>query len=341
MKIKIKPKKINKKNFNKFGQIIDTSKKKYFRINNGYAKRYDNLGKIDTSTKGVQALIICPTRELSEQVAQEIRKLARLISNVKVLNLSGGTPMFPQVASLEHGAHCIVGTPGRIQDHLSRRTLNLNRVNTLVLDEADRMLDMGFARELHKIIAMLPRHGRQNLFFSATFSKHIQILMKEILFQPQIIQLSENNYSLENIEQSAYYIEKKFRKTWISEFINTKKFQQVLIFTQTKREANSLAEFLNEQNLQARAFHSNKSQEMRTKTLDLFKNKKLKVLVATDVAARGIDVLSLPCVINFELPKIKDNYIHRIGRTGRAGKRGTAVSLYCNKDKQMAFRKSD
>jgi ATP-dependent RNA helicase RhlE len=294
----------------------------------------ERIAQLKQRWRKTTVLVLSPTRELANQTAENIKKYSKYLP-VRCTAVYGGVKMETQARIVKKGVQIVVATPGRLIDHIRNQSIDLSSVDTFVLDEADRMLDMGFARELHKIIAMLPRHGRQNLFFSATFSKHIQILMKEILFQPKIIQLSENNYSLENIEQSAYYIEKKFRKAWISEFINTKKFQQVLIFTQTKKEANNLAEFLNEQNIQSREFHSNKSQEMRTKTLDLFKNKKLRVLVATDVAARGIDVLSLPCVINFELPKLKDNYIHRIGRTGRAGKKGTAVSLYCNKDKQI------
>jgi ATP-dependent RNA helicase DbpA len=289
------------------------------------------LSKIDTSKRGIQALVICPTRELSEQVAKEIRKLARLIPNVKVLNLSGGTPMFPQIVSLEHGAHCIVGTPGRIQDHLSRKTLRLNRVNALVLDEADRMLDMGFSEVLNYIVGFLP-DNRQTLLFSATYPDNIKSLSSKLQKDPIYIKAQENNQN-NDIEQLFFKTKEEDKHLLLNSLLNYYRPASTIIFCNTKLKCQSLVKDLQNKGFYAQAIHGDLEQRERDLALLLFANKSNSILVATDVAARGIDIKDLDAVINFELSRDPQVHIHRIGRTGRAGNKGLAISLYSEKEK--------
>ena len=289
------------------------------------------LSKIDTSKRSIQALVICPTRELSEQVAKEIRKLARLIPNVKVLNLSGGTPMFPQIVSLEHGAHCIVGTPGRIQDHLSRKTLRLNKVNTLVLDEADRMLDMGFSEELNYIVNYVPSN-RQTLFFSATYPENIKSLSCNFQKDPLYIKAQEDN-NHHDIEQLFFRTRKEDKYSLLTSLLNYHKPSSTIIFCNTKVTCQSIVKYLQDKGFNAQAIHGDLEQKDRNLALLLFANKSTSILVATDVAARGIDIKDVNAVINFELSRDPQVHIHRIGRTGRAGRKGLAISLSCEKEK--------
>ncbi|MFP5462973.1 MAG: DEAD/DEAH box helicase, partial [Gammaproteobacteria bacterium] len=285
------------------------------------------LAKLDPRSFAVQALVLCPTRELAEQVAQEIRRLARAEDNVKVLTLCGGTTLRPQAASLAHGAHVVVGTPGRILDHLSRETLALDGLNTLVLDEADRMLDMGFMPDIQRIINLLPKK-RQNLMFSATFSGDIRKLAESFLKDPVSVEVARRNATAENVEQKVYKVDSTdAKRAAVAKLVRDNGLSQVIVFSNTKIGAGRLARQLVQDGLNAAAIHGDKSQQERLATLEAFKRGEIVVLVATDVAARGLDIAELPAVINYDLPYSPEDYVHRIGRTGRAGASGIALSL--------------
>ena len=292
------------------------------------------LNPINPRFFGCQALVICPTRELADQVAKEIRRLARAEDNIKVLTLCGGVSFGPQIGSLEHGAHIIVGTPGRIQQHLRKGSLVLDGLNTLVLDEADRMLDMGFIRDIKKVLAVLPPK-RQNLLFSATFSEEIKALADGLLNKPAMIEVARRNSTVEVIKQKIHPVDRDKKHPMLSYLIKSNNWTQVLVFTRTKHGANKLVEQLGADGIGALAIHGNKSQSARTRALSEFKDGTLQVLVATDIAARGIDIDQLPHVVNYDLPNIPEDYVHRIGRTGRAGAKGEAVSLVCVDEHEM------
>ncbi|CCO49626.1 ATP-independent RNA helicase dbpA [Vibrio nigripulchritudo SOn1] len=279
----------------------------------------------------VQSLVLCPTRELADQVAKEIRKLARAIHNIKVLTLCGGMPMGPQIGSLEHGAHILVGTPGRILDHLDKGRISLEHLNTLVLDEADRMLDMGFQDALDAIIEQAPT-DRQTLLFSATFPDSIEAISKRILRKPQRITV-ESTHDTVSIRQHFYDVagfEERLEAT--RRLLMQDKPESTVIFCNTKRDVDEVADELRYHDFSVIALHGDMEQRQRDQALVQFANKSVSILVATDVAARGLDVDNLDAVINFHLARDPEVHVHRIGRTGRAGAKGCAHSFISEKE---------
>ncbi|MHB1053726.1 MAG: ATP-dependent RNA helicase DbpA [Thiobacillus sp.] len=274
---------------------------------------------------GVQALVMCPTRELADQVAQELRRLARSVENIKILTLVGGSTMRPQMASLEHGAHIVVGTPGRIMDHLQRGSLNLDGLNTLVLDEADRMLDMGFYDDIAFIARQCPVK-RQTLLFSATYPEGIGELSRHFMHQPQEVKLLERHEN-DKIRQRFYEVSKEERLQAVALLLNHFRPVSTLAFCNTRQQCRDLLEVLREQGFHALALHGELEQRERDQVLVQFANRSCSVLVATDVAARGLDIAQLEAVINVDVTPDPEVYIHRIGRTGRADQDGWALSL--------------
>lgn len=288
------------------------------------------LQNLDAKWFATQALILCPTRELAEQVATEIRKLASQIDNVKLLTLCGGTPFKPQAASLEYGAQIVVGTPGRIEDHINRGTLNLDHLDVLVLDEADRMLEMGFQDSLETIIEQTPT-GRQTLLFSATFPESIEYLSKHILQNPQQVKV-DTEHNENAITQHFYEVANDAeRQQTVKLVLMAHQTNSAVVFCNTKREVQALTDHLKAQGFSAVALHGDLEQRERDQTLIQFANQSATVLVATDVAARGLDIDSVEVVINYHLAHDPEVHIHRIGRTGRAGKSGFACSLISDK----------
>lgn len=284
------------------------------------------LQHLNTRSFSVQALVLCPTRELADQVGKEVRRLAQGIGNVKLLTLTGGKPIGPQRASLEHGAHVVVGTPGRVLDHLQRKTLDLTGLNTLVLDEADRMLDMGFEEAVTEIVAATPTK-RQTLLFSATYPDGIAAISRRVQRQPVTISV-ETEHEPGTIEQIFYQVQKHERNNTLAALFEHYRPSSALVFCHTKKQCSEVAAVLNERGISARAIHGDLDQRQRDRVLALFANGSCPVMVATDVAARGLDISALPLVINYELPHDPEIYIHRIGRTGRAGVSGMALSLF-------------
>ncbi|MAD41641.1 MAG: ATP-dependent RNA helicase RhlE [Arcobacter sp.] len=276
----------------------------------------------------VKALILTPTRELASQVAQNIESYSKYL-NLKTAVIFGGVGINPQKAILRKGVDIVIATPGRLLDLVGQKCIDLSRVEYFVLDEADRMLDMGFIHDMKRIIAIIPKH-RQTLLFSATFSDEIKKLSHSLLNNAKTVEVAKRNTSSTQVSQIVHYVNKDTKKHLLSHLINEGNWNQVLVFTRTKHGANKLAEYLNKQNITAAAIHGNKSQGARTKALSNFKSKDIRVLVATDIAARGIDIALLPHVVNFELPNVPEDYVHRIGRTGRAGNEGVAMSLVCS-----------
>jgi ATP-dependent RNA helicase RhlE len=275
----------------------------------------------------IRALILTPTRELAAQVEESVRvygKYSKLTSMV----MFGGVGMQPQIDKLRRGVDILVATPGRLLDHHGQRTLDLSHVEIFVLDEADRMLDMGFIHDIKKVLAVLPAK-KQSLLFSATFSDDIKALADKLLNKPVLIEVARRNQTADNISQKVHPVSRERKKELLAHLIRKGDWHQVLVFTRMKHGANRLTDFLNDQGISAMAIHGNKSQTARTKALADFKAGELQVLVATDIAARGIDIDQLPHVVNFELPNVPEDYVHRIGRTGRAGATGEAVSLVC------------
>jgi len=283
---------------------------------------------------GIQSLVLCPTRELADQVAQEIRRLARCIDNIKVITLCGGTPMAPQRASLEHGAHIVVGTPGRLQDHLSRGTLNLSGVKTLVLDEADRMVDMGFIEEIVGIVRACPRQ-RQTLMFSATYPDNIRKLAEQFMKQPHMVQV-EALHDAGQIEQWWYEIDPDQRLDVVARVLQSVRPGSALAFCNTKQRCKELVEALQFAGYSALALYGELEQRDRDQVLARFASKSATVLVATDVAARGLDIKELDLVINVDVAHDPEVHIHRIGRTGRGEKHGLALTLVSPSDARRA-----
>ena len=275
----------------------------------------------------VRALILTPTRELAAQVAESVNTYSAHLP-LKSTVIFGGVSINPQINTLRKGVDILVATPGRLLDHVGQRTVDLSQVEILVLDEADRMLDMGFIRDIRKVLALLPRQ-RQNLLFSATFSKEIKRLTQDLLHNPVMIEVARENTTAERIEQIVHPVDRKRKRELLSFLIGSQQWRQVLVFTRTKHGANRLSEQLATDGITAAAIHGNKSQGARTRALADFKSGAVRVLVATDIAARGLDINQLPHVVNFELPNIAEDYVHRIGRTGRAGNEGVAISLVC------------
>ena len=275
----------------------------------------------------VKALILTPTRELATQVGQSVEVYGKYLP-FKSAVIFGGVGINPQKAILKKGVDIITATPGRLLDLVFQDCLDLSKVEFLVLDEADRMLDMGFIHDIKKILSILPKH-RQNLLFSATFSPEIKKLADGLLKTPVLIEVSKANSTSHKVEQTVHHVDKERKKELLIHLLNKNSWRQVLVFTRTKHGANKLSEALIKDKITSAAIHGNKSQGARTKALDDFKAGSVRVLVATDIAARGIDIDQLPHVINFELPNVPEDYVHRIGRTGRAGNSGDAISLVC------------
>jgi ATP-dependent RNA helicase RhlE len=277
--------------------------------------------------KRPRALILTPTRELAAQVGESVRTYGRHLP-VKAAMIFGGVGIHPQIDKLRQGVDIVIATPGRLLDHLGQRTVDLSAIEILVLDEADRMLDMGFIRDIRKIMDRLPKQ-RQNLLFSATFSQEIRRLAADLLNAPQEIQAAAPNVPADRISQVVWPIDSKRKRELLSHRIGTENWRQVLVFTRTKHGADRLSKQLLTDGLEAAAIHGNKSQGARTRALSDFKAGRIRVLVATDVAARGPDIDRLPHVVNYDLPHVPEDYVHRIGRTARAGQEGHAVSLVC------------
>ncbi len=275
----------------------------------------------------VRALVLTPTRELAAQVGESVATYGAHLP-LRHGVIFGGVGFQPQVMQLKRGIDVLVATPGRLLDHAGQRTLDLSRVEILVLDEADRMLDMGFIHDIRKVLALLPSK-RQNLLFSATYSDAIRQLADRLLDSPVEIEVARRNTTAESIAQVVHPVDRERKRELLAHLIRAGDWRQVLVFTRTKHGANRLAEQLERDGLSAAAIHGNKSQGARTKALADFKQNRVKVLVATDIAARGLDIDQLPHVVNFELPHVAEDYVHRIGRTGRAGRDGEAVSLVC------------
>ncbi len=275
----------------------------------------------------VRALILTPTRELASQVHESVRTYGKYLP-YKSTVVFGGVGINPQIGDFRRGVDIVVATPGRLLDHIGRKTVDLSKVEFLILDEADRMLDMGFIHDIKKILALLPKK-RQNLLFSATFSDDIKRLADNLLNSPKLIEVARRNTASELVEQLVHPVDKAKKRALLSHLIKKGNWKQVLVFTRTKHGANKLSEQLTKEGISSAAIHGNKSQGARTKALANFKAGAVRVLVATDIAARGIDIDQLPHVVNFELPNISEDYVHRIGRTGRAGSEGEAISLVC------------
>ena len=275
----------------------------------------------------VRVLILTPTRELAAQVGQSVSDYGRHLP-FKTVVIFGGVSINPQISKLRQGVDIVVATPGRLLDHIGRKTVDLSGIEILILDEADRMLDMGFIRDMRKIFALVPKK-RQTLMFSATFSNEIRHLAADLLNRPEEIQVSPQNTAVKQVSQLVHPVDRRRKRELLSHRIGVEKWRQVLVFTRTKHGANRLAQQLNRDGLQTTAIHGNKSQGARTRALADFKAGRVRVLVATDVAARGLDIDRLPHVVNYELPSVPEDYLHRIGRTARAGQHGQAISLVC------------
>ncbi len=294
-----------------------------------------NANPLKKDRRTIRALILTPTRELAAQVGGSVETYGRYLP-LRSTVIFGGVKINPQIEKLRQGIDILVATPGRLLDHANQKTLDLSRVEILVLDEADRMLDMGFIHDIRKVLAMLPKNSaRQNLLFSATFSSEIKELANRLLNNPELIEVARRNATAEGIEQMVYPVDKKRKPELLSHLIGSHNWRQVLVFTRTKHGANRLAQQLEKDGLSATAIHGNKSQGARTRALAEFKDAKVRVLVATDIAARGLDIDQLPHVVNFELPNVPEDYVHRIGRTGRAGSEGEAISLVCVDEHKM------
>jgi ATP-independent RNA helicase DbpA len=283
------------------------------------------LAQLEVTSPTVQALVLCPTRELADQVGKELRRLARFTENIKVLTLCGGVPFGPQLGSLEHGAHIVVGTPGRLLDHLRRGSLHLAGLKTLVLDEADRMLDMGFQEEIGALIAAAPRK-RQTLLFSATYPAEIAAMSADIQHEPHEVSVDET-HDEGVIEQLLFEVYRDERTAAVARLLGHYRPESTLVFCNTRADCQELADALSGLGFSALAIHGDLEQRERDQVLLRFANRSASVLVATDVAARGLDIKDLPLVINYELPRDPEIHIHRIGRTGRAGGQGLALSL--------------
>lgn len=288
----------------------------------------------DKSIKGpssgrppIRALILVPTRELAAQVEESVSDYSKYLT-LSSMVMIGGINIKKQISRLRSRVDILVATPGRLLDHVQQKNIDLSHVQVLVLDEADRMLDMGFIRDIKKILKLLPEQ-RQNLLFSATFSNEIQLLAEDLLNKPVMIEVAQRNATADKVTHIVHPVDRERKRNLLAYLIKEKRWKQVLVFTRTKHGANKLAEYLVANNIPSLAIHGNKSQSARTRALAEFKTGSLQVLVATDIAARGIDINELPHVVNFDLPSVAEDYVHRIGRTGRAGAEGDAVSLVC------------
>jgi ATP-dependent RNA helicase RhlE len=290
-------------------------------------QRLMSSGKPVNGRRPVRALVLTPTRELAAQVYESVVVYGKHLP-LRSTVIYGGVSINPQKQKLIKGVDILVATPGRLLDHVGQRSVDLSKVDILVLDEADRMLDMGFIRDIRKVLALLPKH-KQTLLFSATFSNEIRKLSNDLLESPALIEVAQQNTTAELVTQVIHPVDKNRKRELLSYLIGSNNWKQVLVFTRTKHGANRLSQQLIKDGITAAAIHGNKSQGARTRALAEFKTGKVRVLVATDIAARGLDINQLPHVVNFELPNIAEDYVHRIGRTGRAGNEGEAMSLVC------------
>jgi len=291
------------------------------------------LQHTSSGKRRVRALVLVPTRELAAQVSESVRNYGCHLP-LRSMQIFGGVSIRPQITQLREGVDIVVATPGRLLDHAQQGTIDLSAIEILVLDEADRMLDMGFIRDIRRIIKLIPRE-RQNLLFSATFSKEIRALAANLLHNPAEVQVAPRNATVEKVSQLVHPVDKRRKRELLSHRIGKDNWRQVLVFTRTKHGANRLAQQLSDDGLHAVAIHGNKSQGARTKALKDFKAGKVRILVATDIAARGLDIDKLPHVVNYELPNVPEDYVHRIGRTARAGLDGHAVSLVCVDEQKL------
>ena len=281
----------------------------------------------------VRALVLCPTRELAVQVADNVKAYAQH-TPLRSTVVFGGMDMKPQTETLRRGVEIVIATPGRLLDHVEQKNISLAQVQMLVMDEADRMLDMGFLPDLQRIINLLPKK-RQNLMFSATFSPEIKKLANSFLDQPVLIEVARSNATAEKVTQVVYKVDEEQKRDVVEYLIRQRELKQVIVFSNTKIGASRLSRHLEQCGIKASAIHGDKTQQERMAALEAFKKGEIEVLVATDVAARGLDISDLPCVINFDLPYNAEDYVHRIGRTGRAGASGDAISVYAEKDERL------
>ena len=283
--------------------------------------------------KGPRALILAPTRELAAQVCDSFQTYGKRL-NLRSHAVFGGVGINPQIKALSQGIDVLIATPGRLLDLAGRRAVDFRNLQCLVLDEADRMLDMGFIHDIRKILKLLPAK-RQNLLFSATYSPEIKRLSEDILDRPEMIEVARRNTAAETVAQFAYQVPKNQKRTFLSQLAQDGNWEQALVFTRTKHGANRLATQLASDGIDSAAIHGNKSQAARERALSAFKNRSVRILVATDIAARGLDIKDLPFVVNYELPNVPEDYVHRIGRTGRAGKDGQAISLVSQEESKL------
>ncbi|MFM0596036.1 DEAD/DEAH box helicase [Paraburkholderia dilworthii] len=298
-------------------------------------QRLNTMPGVTTASgkRAVRALILTPTRELAAQVEESVRAYGKYLK-LKSTVMFGGVGINPQIGALRSGVDIVVATPGRLLDHMQQKTIDLSHLEILVLDEADRMLDMGFIHDIKRVLAKLPPK-RQNLLFSATFSDEIKTLADNLLDSPALIEVARRNTTAESVAQKIHPVDRDKKRELLTHLIQQHNWFQVLVFTRTKHGANRLAEQLTKDGINSLAIHGNKSQSARTRALAEFKDNTLQVLVATDIAARGIDIDQLPHVVNFDLPNVPEDYVHRIGRTGRAGATGEAISLVCVDELQL------
>jgi ATP-dependent RNA helicase RhlE len=291
------------------------------------------LSERTQNQKHIRCLILVPTRELAAQVQESVRTYGKY-KPLRAITIFGGVNINPQIQELRRGVDIVVATPGRLLDHVQQKTIDLRHVEILVLDEADRMLDMGFIHDIRRIIGLLPKQ-RQNLMFSATFPEEIRKLASSFMRDPQTVEVARRNTPAELVAQVQHPVSQDRKRELLAHLIKENNWFQVLVFTRTKHGANRLAKQLTAAGIEADAIHGNKSQPQRTRVLKLFKDNALQVLVATDIAARGIDIDELPHVVNFDLPHVAEDYVHRIGRTGRAGSEGEAISLVSHEDRPL------
>lgn len=277
--------------------------------------------------RAIRTLVLTPTRELAAQVTESVRDYGKHLP-IRTTSVFGGVSINPQIKKLRDGVDILVATPGRLLDHVGQNTVDLSRIEILILDEADRMLDMGFIHDIRKVLKLVPKK-KQTLLFSATFSNEIKHLAGDLLNEPELIEVAQRNTSAERVTQVVHPVDAKKKRKLLSKLIGAGNWKQVLVFARTKRNCDRLAQSLIKDGLDAAAIHGGKSQGARTKALAHFKSGKVRVLVATDIAARGLDISQLPHVVNYELPHVPEDYVHRIGRTGRAGHEGEAISLVC------------
>ncbi len=285
--------------------------------------------------KQIRVLVLTPTRELAAQVAESIKTYGKYVPYTSTV-IFGGVGINPQLATIRKGVDIVIATPGRLLDIAGQKGIDFSALECLVLDEADRMLDMGFIHDIKKLMKLMPQQ-KQTLLFSATFSNDIKKLASGLLKNPVLVEVARENTTADQISQVVHYVDKGRKRELLSQLIKTKDWRQVLVFTRTKHGANKLTKQLEEYGISASAIHGNKSQGARTKALASFKANEIRVLVATDIAARGIDIDQLPHVVNYELPNVPEDYVHRIGRTGRAGQSGEAVSLVCIDEHKLLF----